>query len=141
MSSFVNLLDIIYPIGSIYYAYGAATSPASTVGGTWSRIADTFLWFTSDDAALGETGGEKTHTLTVNEMPSHNHKATTKGSVGGSTQLNKYTDQWGASSLDSSASMDSRVTWATGGAIPQQHAALCRVCCVVPYCLTSKAVM
>lgn len=115
MSSFVNLLDIIYPIGSIYYAYGTVTSPASTVGGTWSRIKDTFLWFTSDDAALGKTGGEKTHTLTIDEMPSHTHRATTKGSIGGSTQLNQYTDQWGASSLDSSTYMDSRVTWARGG--------------------------
>lgn len=118
MSSFVNLLDIIYPVGSIYYAYGTATSPASTVGGTWSRIKDAFLWFTSDDAALGKTGGEEAHTLTIDEMPAHSHKATTKGSIGGSTQLNKYTDQWGASSLDSSVNLDVRVTWSTGGANP-----------------------
>jgi hypothetical protein len=119
MSSFVNLLDIIYPIGSIYYSYGEVVSPASTVGGTWSRIKDVFLLFTSNDADLGKTGGEMNHTLTIDEMPSHTHKATTKGSIGGTTLLNQYPDQWGASSLDSSTSMDSRVTWNTGGG--QEH--------------------
>ena len=73
MSSFVNLLDIIYPVGSIYYSYGEVVSPASTVGGTWSRIKDTFLWFSSNDANIGKTGGEQTHTLTIDEIPSHNH--------------------------------------------------------------------
>lgn len=75
MSSFVNLLDIIYPVGSIYYSYGEVVSPASTVGGTWSRIKDTFLWFSSNDANIGKTGGEQTHTLTIDEMPSHNHNS------------------------------------------------------------------
>lgn len=73
MSSFVNLLDIIYPIGSIYQTYDGSTNPASTVGGTWSRINNKFLWYTDADSYVGTTGGESTHTLTVNEMPSHNH--------------------------------------------------------------------
>lgn len=73
MSSFVNLLDIIYPVGSIYYSYTGDASPASTIGGTWSRIKDTFLWFTSNDSNIGKTGGEQNHTLTVSEMPSHTH--------------------------------------------------------------------
>lgn len=141
MSLFVNLLDIIYPIGSIYYAYGTATSPASTVGGTWSRINDRFLWFTGTDSNIGKTGGEMAHTLTLTEMPTHAHGATCKGSVGGTTQIGKYTDQWGASSLDGSTSFDTRYTNTRGGAEPQQYATVCRMRCVAPYCLTSVAVM
>lgn len=33
MSDFVNLMDIIYPVGSIYQSMNA-TSPASSIGGT-----------------------------------------------------------------------------------------------------------
>jgi microcystin-dependent protein len=40
-------------------------------GGTsWEQIVDRFL-YGSDNA--GSTGGEVTHTLTINEMPSHTH--------------------------------------------------------------------
>ena len=39
MSNFVNLLDIIYPVGSMYFSV-TSTSPASTIGGTWERIKD-----------------------------------------------------------------------------------------------------
>lgn len=72
MSSFVNLLDIIYPVNSIYQSFDA-TSPAETVGGTWERISSRFIYGTSDDSALLGTSGESSHTLTVNEMPSHTH--------------------------------------------------------------------
>ena len=68
MSNFVNLLDIVYPVGSIYQSM-SKTSPASLVGGTWTQI-KTFL-YGSDTPK--NTGGEATHRLTVNEMPSHNH--------------------------------------------------------------------
>lgn len=69
MSNFVNLLDIVYPVGSIYHSMNA-TSPADSVGGTWTKI-KTFLY--GADTAK-ETGGEATHTLTVDEMPKHHHK-------------------------------------------------------------------
>lgn len=115
MSSFVNLLDIVYPVGSIYYSYTGDASPASTIGGTWSRIKDVFLWFTSDDATIGRTGGEKTHTLTVSEMPSHRHSAICKKPGNGQGVFGNYTDQWGASSLDATENRDTRYTQYTGG--------------------------
>lgn len=68
MSSFVNLLDIIYPVGSIYQSMNSL-SPASTVGGTWVAIT-TFLY---GSTTSGETGGEEKHTLTIAEMPKHRH--------------------------------------------------------------------
>lgn len=70
MSNFVNLLDIIYPIGSVYITFNK-TSPADVVGGIWELLQDTFLYSSAD--ATGTTGGEKTHLLTIDEMPSHQH--------------------------------------------------------------------
>lgn len=61
-----------YPIGSIYIAY-SHNSPADLFGGTWVRMENTFLWGCDAKGAIGLTGGEKTHTLTVDEMPSHSH--------------------------------------------------------------------
>lgn len=68
MSNFVNLMDIIYPVGSIYQSM-SATSPASTIGGTWTQL-KTFLY---GSTTAKQTGGEATHTLTTNEMPRHAH--------------------------------------------------------------------
>jgi len=42
-------------------------------GGTWEQIADRFLLAAGSSYTAGNTGGEATHTLTVAEMPSHNH--------------------------------------------------------------------
>lgn len=61
-----------YPVGAIYIST-AATSPASLFGGTWERLKDRFLLAAGDTYTAGATGGEAEHTLTVNEMPQHNH--------------------------------------------------------------------
>lgn len=37
MSNFVNLLDVVYPVGSIYLSMNSA-SPSSIIGGTWKQI-------------------------------------------------------------------------------------------------------
>ena len=66
----VNLIDIIYPIGSIYTSVNE-TNPNELFGGTWEQIVDRFLYCTSSG---GETGGSKT--LTVDNLPSHNHNFT-----------------------------------------------------------------
>ena len=65
-------VDLIYPVGSIYMSVNS-TSPATLFGGTWEQIKDTFL-LGSGSYTLGATGGEATHTLTVEEMPTHNHE-------------------------------------------------------------------
>ena len=67
-----SLLDHIFPVGTIYHAYGH-TSPAELFGGTWTRITNTFLWATTSGGTIGQTGGTQTHTLTSSEMPKHSH--------------------------------------------------------------------
>lgn len=63
----------VFPIGYIYMTTSSSFDPNSTFGGTWIRIKDRFLLADGDNYTNGNTGGEATHTLTVDEMPSHNH--------------------------------------------------------------------
>ena len=68
-----DILLSVYPVGSIYKSTNSM-SPAELFGGTWERIKDQFLLASGDTYAAGSTGGEATHTLTTNEMPSHSHE-------------------------------------------------------------------
>ena len=72
-----SLFDLIYPIGSIYMSVNS-TSPAILFGGTWEAMpAGRVLLAQGENYAAGSTGGEATHTLTINEMPAHSHSGTT----------------------------------------------------------------
>lgn len=66
------LIDLIYPVGSIYMSTNNV-SPQTFFGGTWERIQDRFLLGAGGTYTAGATGGSATHTLTVNEMPNHYH--------------------------------------------------------------------
>ena len=68
--------DDVYPVGSIYMSVNS-TDPGSLFGGTWEQIQDRFLLAAGTTYANGATGGEATHTLTKNEMPSHTHGSKT----------------------------------------------------------------
>ena len=57
-----------HPVGTVYISY-EATSPAELFGGTWTPITGRFPYFNAGTA----TGGSNTHTLTIAQMPSHNH--------------------------------------------------------------------
>lgn len=73
MSNFVNLLDIIYPIGSLYFSV-SNVSPADSVGGTWEQIKDTVL-AASGDSYTGPADnydGEKY--ILYYQMPFHAHE-------------------------------------------------------------------
>jgi hypothetical protein len=71
-----SLINLIYPVGSFYLS-ASSTSPATLFGGTWQQVKDTFLLTAGDAYTAGATGGEEAHTLTVQEMPSHDHRCIT----------------------------------------------------------------
>lgn len=76
-----DLLNKIYPVGSVYITYNN-NNPGNFLGGTWEQFGQgrtligqgegndgsTSMSFTANNA-----GGEYSHTLTTDEMPSHNH--------------------------------------------------------------------
>lgn len=66
------LVNKIYPVGSLYMS-AKATSPASLFGGAWEQIKDRFILAAGDTYAAGTSGGEANHTLSISEMPEHNH--------------------------------------------------------------------
>lgn len=66
------LLDMVYPVGSIYMS-SASTPPATLFGGTWERLQDRFLLAGGTTYTPGTVGGEAEHKLTEAEMPSHEH--------------------------------------------------------------------
>lgn len=65
--TYVSIIDLIYPVGSIYMSVNSA-DPGSLIGGTWERIKDRFLLSAGDTYAAGNTGGSAKATL-----PSHTH--------------------------------------------------------------------
>lgn len=71
-SSGTTVLDM-YPVGSIYQTTSSTFNPQTAWGGTWERIKDAFLLAAGTTYAGGSTGGEATHKLTAQEMPSHTH--------------------------------------------------------------------
>lgn len=73
-----ELLDLMYPIGSIYMSSNN-TNPSTIFGGYWRKIESKFLFgANSSGSDLGSEGGERTHTLTSGEVPAHTH---TRGSM------------------------------------------------------------
>lgn len=69
--AFVNLGQVVWPVGAIYMS-SSSVSSASLFGGTWKKIDDDRFWLPSNTSLA--YGGESTHTLTINEMPNHAHK-------------------------------------------------------------------
>ena len=66
--AFVNLLEAVYPVGSVYIST-VNTSPSSLIGGTWAQISNAAL---RASTSIGYTGADS-HTITENEMPRHRH--------------------------------------------------------------------
>lgn len=68
------LFDFIHPVGSYYETSDTSFDPNDTWGGTWVlEEAGRVHVSAGTGYTIGSKGGEATHTLTVNEMPSHAH--------------------------------------------------------------------
>lgn len=83
LAGFTELLEMLNPIGKIWTSTDP-TNPHDILGfGTWEAIQagrvliaqGTSSWGTTYNA--GSTGGEATHTLIINEIPSHGHTGNT----------------------------------------------------------------
>ncbi len=90
--SFEAIFNKIYPVGAIYIST-SSINPGTLFTGAWEQICGRFLIGTglnkentfngfgvynagTYNFTPGELGGEPTHLLTVNEIPSHNHMYT-----------------------------------------------------------------
>lgn len=70
---FASIIDIVYPVGSIYMSVNAADPSKLFSGTSWEKLEGRFLLGSSSTYDNGATGGEATHTLTFSEMPTHRH--------------------------------------------------------------------
>lgn len=81
-----EIFKLIYPVGSIYLST-STTNPSTYFGGTWEQVAKGHYllgydanntWFNKPGQNKGSASGPGSwntdnHTLTINEIPSHNH--------------------------------------------------------------------
>lgn len=68
-----ELLDLMYPIGSIYLSV-SSVNPQTIFGGTWEPIQDRFLLAAGSSYAAGSTGGSATVSLSTANLPAHTHE-------------------------------------------------------------------
>ena len=116
----------LYPIGSIYISTNSKFNPNTTWGGTWKKTADgRCLIGANDTYPLGSTGGEATHTLSVNEIPSHDHNlsdwAMSWKLTGDSGEVNINTPVTSNAWTDNHGYFKSQTSKATGGGQPHNN--------------------
>ena len=96
-----------YPVGAIF-ASTVATSPAVSLGGSWISFGAgrVLVGLDSGDADFNTaqgTGGAKSHTLSVNEIPSHTHTVTAMASTSGTLNTTGSSPRSASGSITSSA--------------------------------------
>ena len=80
-----NMFLSNHPVGSIYMSV-ENTNPSTLFGGIWidwgtGRVPVCVDTTDANFNAVEKTGGEKTHTLTVNEIPNHAHGFESGGTI------------------------------------------------------------
>lgn len=98
-----DIVNIVYPVGSIYMSV-SSTSPSTLFGGTWEALEGRFLIGANNTYTAGATGGAasvsytpagsntggsvSSHTLTSDQIPSHNHTFTGSAVTSGGISAN-----------------------------------------------------
>lgn len=100
-----SIIDIVYPVGSIYMSVNAADPSTLFSGTSWEKLEGRFLLGSNSTYKPGSTGGEATHTLTQNEMPKHTHPMYSYNPGGDGT----WTPDEGSYLVDSVT--DDKTTW------------------------------
>lgn len=93
MANWINLLEVLYPVGSLYFST-TDTSPASIIGGSWTKIENALLGTTGDEMGeIKEYSGS--YRITVNQMPAHSHTAKLLG-IDSSSLNSNISHAWSA---------------------------------------------
>lgn len=122
-NNFNEILNLVYPIGRGFIDF-TDTDYSNYLGFTWERelVGLTPVGYDADDEdfdTIGVTGGEKTHTLTIDEMPSHTHYAF--NASGGNIQFPAYsTKDNGTTGSSTSTGYATTVTYA-GSNLPHNN--------------------
>lgn len=103
LSGSTALVDSVYPVGCIYQSTAATNPNTLFAGTTWQVFSagKVLAGYNSGDSDFnaGATGGSKTHTMTVAQMPSHDHNFTAMALISGSINTTGSTVKSSSQSL------------------------------------------
>ena len=107
----------IFPVGFIVHLT-TDVDPAEYFGGKWQRIKGCFLLAADEETyPAGSTGGEAEHTLTVAEIPAHNH-ALYGAFTGKNEAISNTGNNWAQTTTDWK---QTKFIEATGGGQPHNN--------------------
>lgn len=120
-----GLMELVFPVGSTYITQ-SDTNPNTILGfGTWERLkGKVCVGLDENDSnfnKVGKTGGSSTVTLTVNQMPSHDHESPSGGYFveDGGSGSNMYTQA--GDNFATKSSTPNRNVKSTGGGQPHNN--------------------
>ena len=128
--SLVNIIDLIRPIGSLYWSENNTNPSTIYPGTTWVQITDTFIVAAGSTYQAGSSYGAASHThtsaahthttgnhtLTVAEIPSHSHADRIAWGDNGKANVSVANGSGVAFSIDRGD-----YTANTGGSQPHSH--------------------
>lgn len=110
LSTLAAILNLIYPVGSIYVNGSVSTNPATLLGvGTWSAISGFIAGLdgTTEFDTIGQTGGAKTATISTNNLPASPLTVSGSTSNGSSNNTIQFTTNGGSITTKNTSNLGS----------------------------------